>query len=137
MTYQFLQHSIDITKSLSKSEKKEDGIFLTPRNIRQKQIERTLYWISILKLKPKLVLEPSCGSLEFLSDLDSIYHNVNFIGVEKNEKVFNYVSDLELVYNNKLTLINDDFLNTNFVNAMVISPNLNELSDGALSLRFD
>ena len=123
MTDQFLQHSIDITKSLSKSEKKEDGIFLTPRNIRQKQIERTLNWISILKLKPKLVLEPSCGSLEFLTDLDSIYHNINFIGVEKNEKVFNYVSDLELVYNNKLTLINDDFLNTNFVNVDIVIGN--------------
>ena len=32
---------------------------------------------------------------------------------------------------------NVTLLNTNFVNAMVISPNLNELSDGALSLRFD
>jgi adenine-specific DNA-methyltransferase len=123
MTDQFLQHSIDITKSLSKSEKKEDGIFLTPRNIRQKQIERTLYWITILKLKPKLVLEPSCGSLEFLTDLDSIYHNINFIGVEKNEKVFNYVSNLELIYNNKLTLINDDFLNTNFVNVDIVIGN--------------
>jgi len=32
---------------------------------------------------------------------------------------------------------NVTLVNTNFVNAMVISPNLNELSDGALSLRFD
>lgn len=28
-------------------------------------------------------------------------------------------------------------VNTNFVNAMFITPNLNGLSDGALSLRFD
>jgi hypothetical protein len=27
--------------------------------------------------------------------------------------------------------------NTNFINATVISPNLNDLSDGAISLRFD
>jgi len=123
MTDQFLQHSIDITKSLSKSEKKEDGIFLTPRNIRQKQIERTLYWIFVLKIKPKLVLEPSCGSLEFLTDLDSIYHNINFIGVEKNEKVFQHINSLDLIQNNKITLINDDFLNTNFINVNLVIGN--------------
>ena len=69
MSDQFLQHSIDITKSLTKKEKKDDGIFLTPRVIRQKQLEKTLYWLNILKIKPKLVLEPSCGSLEFLTML--------------------------------------------------------------------
>jgi adenine-specific DNA-methyltransferase len=123
MTDQFLQHSIDITKSLSKSEKKEHGIFLTPRNIRQKQIERTIYWISLLKIKPKLILEPSCGSLEFLTDLDSCYKNINFIAVEKNEKVFNHISNVELIHNNKLTLINDDFLHTKFVNVDIVIGN--------------
>jgi len=123
MCEQFLQHSIDITKNLSKLEKKEDGIFLTPRIIRQKQIDRTLYWISILKLKPKLVLEPSCGSLEFFTDLDSYYKNVNFIAVEKNQKVFMKINDLKLVQHNKLTLINDDFLNTNLVNVDIVIGN--------------
>ena len=123
MCEQFLQHSIDITNNLSKLEKKEDGIFLTPRIIRQKQIDRTLYWISILKLKPKLILEPSCGSLEFFTDLDSYYKNINFIAIEKNQKVFMEINDLKLVQHNKLTLINDDFLNTNLVNVDIVIGN--------------
>ena len=123
MSDQFLQHSIDITKSLSKQEKKEDGIFLTPRVIRQKQLERTLYWLDQLKINPKLILEPSCGSLEFLTDLDSIYKKINFIGVEKNKKVFDSISGLDLIHNNKLTLINDDFLETNFTNVDLVIGN--------------
>jgi hypothetical protein len=123
MSDQFLQHSIDITKSLTKKEKKDDGIFLTPRVIRQKQLEKTLYWLNILKIKPKLVLEPSCGSLEFLTDLDSIFNNVNFIAVEKNEKIYGQLSVLDLIHHNKLTLINDNFLETNFSNVDLVIGN--------------
>jgi hypothetical protein len=123
MSDQFLQHSIDITKSLTKREKKDDGIFLTPRVIRQKQLESTLYWLNILKIKPKLVLEPSCGSLEFLTDLDSIFNNVNFIAVEKNEKIYSQISVLDVIHHNKLTLINDNFLETNFSNVDLVIGN--------------
>ena len=123
MSDQFLQHSIDITKSLTKKEKKDDGIFLTPRVIRQKQLESTLYWLNRLKIKPKLVLEPSCGSLEFLTDLDSIFNNVNFIAIEKNEKIYSQISVLDLIHHNKLTLINDNFLETNFNNVDLVIGN--------------
>ena len=78
MTDQFSQYSIDITNGLTKQEKKDDGIFLTPRTIRLKLNERTIYWMNELQIKPKLILEPSCGSCEFISDLDGIYKKNKF-----------------------------------------------------------
>jgi hypothetical protein len=123
MTDQFSQYSIDITNGLTKQEKKDNGIFLTPRIIRQKLNERTMYWMNELKIKPKLILEPSCGSCEFISDLDGIYKKINFIGVEKNKKIFDIISQQQITKNNKLTLLNDDFLETSLVNVDLVIGN--------------
>ena len=123
MSEQFSQYSIDITNGLTKQEKKENGIFLTPKIIRQKLIERTIYWLNKLAIKPKLILEPSCGSCEFISDLDSKYQKKNFIGVEKNKKIFDIISQKQITKNNKLTLLNEDFLETNFENVDLVIGN--------------
>ena len=120
---QFSQHSIDITKKLTKQEKKDGGIFLTPKIIRQKQIDRTLYWVDRLKIKPKLIVEPSCGSGEFLIDLDRVYKKKQFIGVEKNETIFKHISEIKLVTNNNLALSNQDYLQTHIENCDIIIGN--------------
>lgn len=78
----------DITKQLSREEKKEYGIFFTPQSIINRSIEL---------LKPYLerienVLEPSCGSCRFI---DSLLHikNVNMTGIELNETIYGKIKD--------------------------------------------
>ena len=59
----FSELSITITKKLSKEEKKQGGIFFTPKSIVKKLVEKVLQ----VKQEFNFVLEPSCGSGEFLT----------------------------------------------------------------------
>jgi hypothetical protein len=98
---QFNPTSLELNSLLTKKTRKDEGIFFTPKNARQiiidkidKQVEKGF--------EINNILEPSFGSGEFLDDVKK--YNVNVIGVEKNETIFNQVK-----YKN-YTLYNEDFL---------------------------
>ena len=100
---QYSELSKKMTKELTKKEKKEQGIFITPRSIIQKLFE------SIDMANVTSILEPSCGTCEIITHC--IKFNVPIVGVEKNEKIFKEISKLDL---KNVTLIHDDFLQLNF-----------------------
>jgi hypothetical protein len=83
----FKESSLDLTKSLSKEVKKNNGIFFTPRTARINVFEL----LEKHKIKPKNILEPSFGSGEFLDDLYLKFPKAKIIGVEKCTELFNSV----------------------------------------------
>jgi adenine-specific DNA-methyltransferase len=108
MDNQFSKLSKDITKSLSKTDKKNDGIFFTPHCIIKKTCDFIIDYINKNKLNVKNILEPSCGSCEFIDYIDKHMAKVDIDGIEKNEEIYDKIK--ELSFNNKINIRNDDFL---------------------------
>ena len=102
MSYNFTELSRKLTKQLSKEEKKEYGIFLTPLTTIQKNIE----FLSPYIKDGMSVLEPSCGSCHFIFSLLEKY-DLNITGVEFNKKIFDSISKYE---DEKIRLYNQDFI---------------------------
>ena len=65
MTTEFSKLSIKLTKDLTKKEKQQDGIFFTPPTI----INKLLKYIEPYNSSINSILEPSCGSGEFISKI--------------------------------------------------------------------
>ena len=107
MSKQFSDLSLNLTKKiLSSEEKKNNGIYFTPLDI----IKLTMTIIDDNDNDGiKRILEPSCGSCEFINYIDSIYNNVEITGIEYNETIFNSIKDLR-IKNNSLNLFNEDYL---------------------------
>ena len=57
----------------------------------------------------KKILEPSCGSCEFINYIDTIFNDAEITGIEYNDTIFNSIKDLK-IKNNSLNLFNDDYL---------------------------
>lgn len=107
MSKQFSDLSLKLTKKiLSANEKKNNGIYFTPLDI----IKLTMTNININNNEIKKILEPSCGSCEFINYIDSIYNNTEITGIEYNETIFNSIKDIKK-QNNSLNLFNEDYLN--------------------------
>jgi len=104
MNEQFTNLSINLTKKLSNKEKKENGIYFTPKTIINSMIEK------ILKLKKKIkrVLEPSCGSCEIINIVDEKIKNIEIDAIEVNPTIFNEIKVLK--YKNNVRFINRNYL---------------------------
>lgn len=102
MSYNFTELSRKLTKQLSKEEKKEYGIFLTPLTTIQKNIE----FLSPYIKNGMSVLEPSCGSCHFIFSLLESY-DLNITGVEFNKKIFDSIAKYET---DKVRLYHRDFI---------------------------
>ena len=87
--------SYSLTKKISKTDKKNNGIYFTP----PKTIYQNLKFLEpYFKLKNiKTVLEPSCGSMEFILLLNKMYSNNNLqiTGVEYNKTIYDSIKNLE------------------------------------------
>ena len=100
---QFNNNSINLTKKLSKQTKKDQGIYFTPNDLVEKCVNSALND----DFKPKNILEPSCGSGQFIDYLTFLNFN-DLTGIELNKDIFNTLP--------KGNFINDDFLKHNFKN---------------------
>ena len=98
--------SIDLTKKIKKEEKTKNGIFFTP----PQTIINMIQLLSPYFQNVKDVLEPSCGTCEFILRLNQIHTNLNITGVELNKTIFESIKDYE---KENVTLLNEDFLNHN------------------------
>lgn len=95
--------SIKLTKDLSKEDKKDNGIYFTPPSCINKNLEI---------LKPYItndfnILEPSCGSCEYINGIRKLYNTLNITGVEYNKTIYNSIKHLN---SGKISIINTDFL---------------------------
>lgn len=103
----FTDISKRLTKDLSVKEKKSGGIFFTPISITKDLIK----YIPTSGKKSIKILEPSCGSGEFINAILNMgLKNVKQIdGIELNSKIFTEVSK-EFSMNDIVSIINKDYL---------------------------
>ena len=106
---QYSPLTIDITASLTKAEKKADGIFITPRVIITKLFDEIALFIDKTQLiKPYKILEPSCGTCEIVNYCDEQFTKPDIHAIEKNSKLFTGISGLK--FKHPVKLFNQDFL---------------------------
>tara|TARA_B110000285_G_scaffold234527_1_gene311831 strand:- start:947 stop:2155 length:1209 start_codon:yes stop_codon:yes gene_type:complete len=99
--------SYSLTRDIDKKTKKKEGIYFTPP---------ATIWENLLFLKPymnnvKHVLEPSCGSCEFINAIHSEYPNLDIRGIEYNKTIFDTISPYS---NSKIKIENGDFIQYEF-----------------------
>lgn len=108
---EFSNLTLRITQKLSKTEKKENGIFITPKTIIDKLLIEVDKFIDQYNIDSENILEPSCGTCEIIQYLDSNYAGMNIDGIELNTTIFNEIKNIEFSEDNMVSLVNMDFLN--------------------------
>ena len=95
--------SYNLTKQLHKDAKKQEGIYFTP----PKTILKILDTISPYMGSVQNILEPSCGSCEFINEIHKKYPKKQIFGIEQNHIIYQNIKQ----YSNKnITLLHGDFL---------------------------
>ena len=107
MDLEYSELSKSLTTKINKNEKKKNGIYFTPPETVCKNIEL---------LKPFMknitdVLEPSCGSCEYILRLINHKSSLNITGIELNKTIFD---SIEQYKSDNITLLNEDYLNHDF-----------------------
>jgi len=77
---------------LSKTEKKEQGIYFTPPKTVQRAISLVKTFLPQWQNNPETILEPSCGSCEFIKELYEQFPQANITGIEYNQTIYEAVS---------------------------------------------
>jgi hypothetical protein len=106
----FSELTLEITKKLTKTEKKNFGIFITPQSIIS-QLHDSIKECTDTSLV-KRILEPSCGTCEIVKFCDNLYKSVEIDAIEYNETIYNSIKDLSFNINNKnqVTIIRENFI---------------------------
>lgn len=92
-----------LTATLNKNVKKKNGIYFTP----PETITKNIKYLEPFMKNIKTILEPSCGSCEYIVQLNESYSDKNIIGIELNKTIFESIQH----YNSSMiTLINDNYL---------------------------
>ncbi|OUV75509.1 MAG: hypothetical protein CBC83_02515 [Flavobacteriales bacterium TMED123] len=102
----YSQLSESLTQEISKKDKKKTGIYFTPPNTVKRNIELLQPYLNSITN----VLEPSCGSCEYISQLKTI-ENLKITGIELNKTIF---ESIESMADENLELVNSDFLTMSF-----------------------
>ena len=105
---EYSEISIQVTKELSKEEKKAHGIFITPKTIIQCLGNRVLELLHGLDPIQR-VLEPSCATGEFIHFLENKLTGATIHGVELNHTIFSKL-DSSVFVNNQVSFYNHNFL---------------------------
>lgn len=103
--------SKEITKAIPDIKKKENGIYFTPPSIIQKNLERWNQRVSLEdRSKVKKILEPSCGSCEYIRYLNQTFHDVEITGIEYIPEIYEKIKDLPFTGDNSIRLLQADYL---------------------------
>ena len=108
MESEYSKLTIDITKKLSKKEKKDNGIFITPRTIIKKLFER---------IKPECphdimrILEPSAGTCEIALAAHEAYPDATIDAIEYNDAIF--AATVETINPANINFVKADFTRWN------------------------
>jgi len=95
--------STNLTKKISKIEKKNNGIYFTPPSCINNNINILRPYINNIYN----VLEPSCGSCEYITALYKEFEHLKITGIELNNTIYNEILHLN---NDRITLLNIDYL---------------------------
>jgi adenine-specific DNA-methyltransferase len=95
--------SYELTKKISKDEKKENGIYFTP----PKTVNKTIHLLEPYMKNIFNILEPSCGSCEYILSLNEKYKNIKITGIELNNTIYESIKSIE---NTNIKIYNENFL---------------------------
>jgi tRNA1(Val) A37 N6-methylase TrmN6 len=105
---QFSLLSYEITKNLPIHILKNNGIYFTPQDI----VKLCLQKIKTLETQHNIniqhILEPCCGSCEFILSLDDCFQDKQIYALENNDEIYNKIKDIK-IKNNQLHLNHIDF----------------------------
>ena len=96
--------SVKITKGLDKTTKKKGGIYFTPKTT----VEHNLKLLEPHLRTTKTVLEPSCGSCEFVMSINEKYPKAKITAIENNKRIYDDVKHLSEDAN--IDVYHQDFL---------------------------
>lgn len=102
MKEDFDKLSLQLTKTLSLQEKKDQGIYFTPQNAIKALVDK-------LPIVPKNILEPSCGSGEFLLHMKKRFAKAKITGIENNYTIYQSIKDRYKINN----VLHMDYLDYN------------------------
>lgn len=111
-TEQFGDLSKSLTRELSKTTKKSNGIYFTPLNIISLTLHSVMEYSNSNNIKINSILEPSCGSCEFINYMNNIFKEISIDGIEYNKHIYKCIEDLEF-NKNRVKLYNMDYLESN------------------------
>ena len=105
--FKYSELSRKLTTNLNKKEKKNNGIYFTP----PETISKNIKLLEPFMKNITNVLEPSCGSCEYILKLNSIKPNINITGIELNKTIFYSIKHYD---SDNITLLNKNYLNHEF-----------------------
>ena len=105
---QYSQLTLEITKQISKEEKKNGGIFITPNVIISKLFECIEKHITENNMTIKNILEPACGTCEIVNYCDKRFSDVTITAIELNDTIYNSICNLE--FKNTTSVVHADFM---------------------------
>ena len=95
--------SKELTSKLSKTIKQRGGIYFTPPSVIEDNIKLLEPYMNIISN----VLEPSCGSCEYINALLNSYKHLKITGIELNSTIYNSIKELS---SSNVKLYNSDYL---------------------------
>ena len=98
--------SYQLTNNISKVDKKKDGIYFTPPNT----IATNLTLLSKHMKNIKTILEPSCGSGEYVNYITNNFKDKKVTAIEYNSTIHDSIKN---TLDSSVTLLNQDYLTYN------------------------
>lgn len=102
----YTELSFKLTKQLDKNTKHDQGIYFTPQNTIHKNLSLLKPYLNSIQS----ILEPSCGSGEYIRILNELYPDIHITGIEYNSVIFNSIQPYFKEQSN-IKLVHLDFLN--------------------------
>ena len=87
----FTDLSKKITKDLTKKEKQDYGIYFTPKSIIYNNLDILEDYLDNIKT----ILEPSCGTCEYINILEEKYENIKITGIEYNDIIYDNIKNIK------------------------------------------
>lgn len=103
----FSELSRHITKTIVKTEKKNHGIYFTPPDRIRKSVQFLAPYLDDIHE----VLEPACGTCEYITHLREVKPDINITGLEIHPTIFEAIQHFQ---NEKTNLLQADFLTHQF-----------------------
>jgi len=107
MERMFSELSFELTKSIGKQDKQNNGIYFTPIGI----VNKTLQYLEPYMENVKKVLEPSCGSGEYINGLTSLYSDLELDCIEFYKPIYDSIKSFEkTIIDSNISIHNEDYL---------------------------
>lgn len=103
----FSELSFELTKSIDKQNKQNNGIYFTPIGT----VNKTLQYLEPYMENVKKVLEPSCGSGEYINGLTSLYSDLELDCIEFYKPIYDSIKSFEkTIIDSNISIHNEDYL---------------------------